>query len=359
MKRFIAVVVLVSIVLFAASSCRKKGIQERLKDAQQAFDRGELPTAVMEATKITEQYPNDPEVYKAYVLLANAYGALRNYEQSRQQLQKIVDLVGLKDVNGQMALSTIIRLYAMEQRFDAATTETLKALQSVDEGTQFHRQLQAWLGQFYEMRGEFKKSRDVFSTMLKNEKDEAVAIQALDMLTGSYARAGDYADAVKAYQNYLEEHPDSRFKLSIEVGMGYYYEKSGDVKKAKEYYNKGLKGYEEAIAKAVEVGEKADLTFQLARSYDLKGDKEKARALWEKIVTDYPQTNVAAVAADEIAKASFREKNYDKAMEMFKLLEDKYPQYAKSANVASGIAEINRIRSQAGTTSPTLAKTTE
>jgi tetratricopeptide (TPR) repeat protein len=343
MKKAFALAVAISLLFLGMASCKQKGIQDRLKDAQQAFDRGELPAAVTEANKILEKYPSDPEAFKAHILLANAYASLKNFDQSRQHLQEVVDKVGLKDINGQMALAMKIRLFAAEERFDAATTETLKGLQAAEKGTAFYQHLQLGLGHFYDATGTVDKAREVY--------------EALDMLTGSYARSEDFGKAVKLYEDYLAQHPETRFKQSLLIGIGYYYEKKGDKKHAEQYYTQGIKGYEEAIEKTLNVEEKAQLMTQLARAHELKGENDKARQIKEKIVSDYSQTSSAAMAAMELALVSTSDRDFDRALELLKLVEDKHPQFAKEYDVAGRIAMIKRVKSQMESTSPTLTKT--
>jgi tetratricopeptide (TPR) repeat protein len=357
MKKAFALAVAISLLFLGMASCKQKGIQDRLKDAQQAFDRGELPAAVTEANKILEKYPSDPEAFKAHILLANAYASLKNFDQSRQHLQEVVDKVGLKDINGQMALAMKIRLFAAEERFDAATTETLKGLQAAEKGTAFYQHLQLGLGHFYDATGKVDKAREVYEDIVRTVKDENIAVQALDMLTGSYARSEDFGKAVKLYEDYLAQHPETRFKQSLLIGIGYYYEKKGDKKHAEQYYTQGIKGYEEAIEKTLNVEEKAQLMTQLARAHELKGENDKARQIKEKIVSDYSQTSSAAMAAMELALVSTSDRDFDRALELLKLVEDKHPQFAKEYDVAGRIAMIKRVKSQMESTSPTLTKT--
>ncbi len=108
-------------------------------------------------------------------------------------------------------------------------------------------------------------------------------------------RSGRYGEALRAFQAFLETHPQSRYVPNAWYWLGEAYSIQQDIPKAMEAFEHVVQGYPEH-PKA------ADALLKMGFLYADQGDRAKARATLEEVVRRYPDSSAARLARERLKR---------------------------------------------------------
>lgn len=105
-------------------------------------------------------------------------------------------------------------------------------------------------------------------------------------------RKKDYAQAVVAFSQYLNDFPQGRYAANSQYWLGEIFLLQGDLEQAREWFAR-------LLADHADHSKAPDATYKLGTVYHKLGDKEKAKALLEQVASG--STNAARLASSYLS----------------------------------------------------------
>ncbi len=359
MKRIFIFFLSISILL-GAVGCHKKTADEKLRAAELKVRSGDLIGARIDLKELLKKYPDDPSAANARFLLAQCYFQEQDFPQCRQHLLRIFKKLGTSDERGRIAFENVLATYRAEKKYEQGIREAKALLKKLPMDDPFAFRVKFLVCGLLD---EDNKTTDAISALAKlipTGKDERERSVALERLVAIYARLKKYDDAIAIYADYAQKYPDSKNINDLIVGQAYYYALKGDTKKAEELYGKAHKGFQEAIKKTLDKGERAELSFRQAKTFELQKKFAEARAKYKYIKENYADTPLYHPAILSFGDAYVIENKPEKALEYFQgILNSEQKDRQLILNVRRRIAALLRARAQTKAASAPTTKSLE
>jgi tol-pal system protein YbgF len=106
-------------------------------------------------------------------------------------------------------------------------------------------------------------------------------------------KAGRYAKARTGFQDFLRQHPDTKYSDNAQFWIGecFYFEKN---------YEKAILEYEKVVKKYPDGDRVPFAMLKQGQSFINLGDKTGARFVLQQVIRDYPNTNQAKIAREKL-----------------------------------------------------------
>lgn len=206
------------------------------------------------------------------------------------------------------------------------------------------------IGDCYLREGKITLARDAYAKIANKPFDQALLAEAGFKIADSYYFAGEFEEAKKAYQAFINSYPrsnqvnDALARLRL-IGEGSeeelkFYQKA-EWSSLKGEFEPAESGYRRIIAGDSASNLKDDALFALASLYLKRGDKSRSVEMFRKIADEYPESWQAPAAQNEIASLYAGEGDYEAAVKAYLSLIKTYPN-TSWAVLAQG--EINKLR---------------
>jgi tetratricopeptide (TPR) repeat protein len=356
MKRIVAFVILGILLLFAG--CKKRSTEEALKDAQMKIQRGDLIGARIDLKEIIRKKPNDPLITDARFLLAHCYFAEKDFGQSRNHAQMIIDQFGPGDPRSKAAFELILNTYNMEQKFSEGIRESEKFSEKLPAEDDFRFKIQCMICDLMVRDEKTTDALTKLGSLVENGKDHEKRTAALERLVGLYAALGKFQEAINSYEAYANKYPDYEDYYDLITGQAYFYDLMGKKEKAKEMFAKAINGYGEMTEKTLDRTRKAELFFRQAKTLELQKQFEEARKKYDTIMSEYSDTPFSQHAlfakGDSYYIEGMPEKSLEYYQEKLKTIGETSPLLREvRARIAGLMREQARLASASGETTKT------
>lgn len=253
----------------------RKGIQldENNPNAYSALGtvhriRGKTKEAIEALERAMELHPND---YYLNYIVAIAHWDSPGFGRAQEYFERSLAL----KPNYPEPHRWLGRVFQALGKPDVAETHYRKAVELGPDFAHIHR----YLGSFYMQRGRFDEAREQWQTTIRLKPDMWIYKYYLGF---TERLAGNTSTALRLLENCVKNEPEPEYYL----GLGFAYEKVGEMSKMQEAFQKALKGYRKLVEQWPQnAGYHTQSAYLLARL----GDVEKARQhlkTAERLVTD-------------------------------------------------------------------------
>lgn len=356
MKRMIIFSLLA--ILIIIGGCKKKSPEEALRESQMKIQRGDLIGARIDLKEIIRKYPNDPLITDARFLLAHCYFAERDFSQSRNHAQMIIDQFGPQDPRSKAAFQLILNTYNMEQKFAEGIKEAEKFSTKLSKDDDFDFELQCMIADLLVSDNNTTEAITRLKNLIAEGKDHKQKTEALERLVALYAAMKIYPEAIRTYEEYAKKNPDYENYYDLITGQAYFHVMMGDKDKAEEMYGKALKGYQEMADKTLDRSRKAELIFRQAKTLELQKQFDQAREKYDVIMSEYSDTPLSPHAMFAKGDSYLLESEPDKSLNFFQeqlksLGENSPVLQGVRARIAGLMREQARLAASSGETTKT------
>ncbi len=258
------------------------------------YEQKDYEQAAYYISKFLAKHPDTPSVRK---LLGKIYLALGQHEEAQQTLTS----AGMPGDDAE--LQAMISLSQFRQGNVEAGLQGLKRAAEVDPENKI---LRRELIKAYIASGETSKAIDHLKKEIAGSKD----VQDQALLVSAYLRAGEFDNAINTVLTMRAKNPDN---ININTLAGVVFAASGDLDKAREYFNEvlGLHPKDEI----------ASLT--LARVEEIDGNTDKAIALYENLAS---QPGGSSEPLLQLANLYRRSGNDDELIKVLNRAVSSYPE---------------------------------
>jgi len=188
-----------------------------------------------------------------------------------------------------------------------------------------------WGADSYLQAGRFQEARRMLNRYLQRYPDARHAVEAHYVLGWTYFKAGNYAQAVGAFQTFLDRYDPADQTIP--------YAQDARLRLADSYY--AQKRYDEAVSVYRQVqGEGSDYAaYQAGQALQFAERPEEAIRVLRSLVEDYPQSPWRQEALYRIGLIHFQEQQYADARETYQQLLNRYPDDRYAPRALYGIGD--------------------
>lgn len=138
------------------------------------------------------------------------------------------------------------------------------------------------------------------NTDASDDAEEAELPEVPDELTAyrtafATLKEGRYAEATKAFQAFLEQHPQGQYAANALYWLGESYYVVRDFPNA-------LTQFQRVVSEHAASAKSPDALLKIGFVHHEQGEKTKARQVLEKVIADYPNTAAAALAEQRLKR---------------------------------------------------------
>ena len=322
MKKFIVIFMICgfALALFSMTSCNRKSPEEALGEAQAKMQNRDFIGARIDLKEFLQKNPDHEMAVQARFMLGQCYFAVKDFTQAREHFRKIYDEQGPASPLGQRSIQFLLSSYRAEKKFKDAIDFAETALKDIPEEEQMNFMLKGMICDLVREDGRTTEAVTCYKNLIKDAATEEQTLQALERLISFYASNQQFEEAVKAYQNFMENNPDYKDKGNLYAGQAFFYSKLGEEEKAEELYNKTLAHYDEMIKETLDKNKKAEFIFRQGRALELQKKYGEAREKYKIILDEYSDTELGKYAHLALGDSYFLQGEPRKTIDYFKEL---------------------------------------
>jgi len=305
-----------------------------LNYAKLSYEEGNPYKSVAEVLQdFLKAYPKSPSYEEINGLVVTSYLYQQDY-------QGALDYLAEKKSSQNQELTREVSYYRAIQLFNE--NKYIEALPFFRVGAQstnatISNESQYWSAEANYRLGNFQTGLDKFLAFKKSTKaNEIEAFSRVDYNIGySYFKLKDYANATKAFQNFLNTKSTDlsmNDDATIRMGDGYY---------ASKEYSKAIQSYKKV---AEEIGTGADYAqYQMAMSYGFLNDNDKKVQEMERLLNNFELSNFRDDALFQLGNTYAALKDNEKAHDAYKRLFQNHPRssYNPRALLRDGLLFYN------------------
>lgn len=174
-------------------------------------------------------------------------------------------------------------------------------------------------GIIYYDSGEYTNALTAFQQLVNDFPDSPYADDAQYYIGyTNEKKLGYYIQALLEYQELINNYPDSSYADDAQLGIGNCYYVTYD-------YSHAIKAYQKLIDDYPESSLLALAQYSIAQSYRKLANYEQAILEFAKTIENYPESDYAAPAQYYLANSYYDAQNYNQAILEFQITIDNYP----------------------------------
>lgn len=209
------------ILLLTLAACGKKSPEDLYKSAQQAMQRGDMITAMTSLNKIIKNSPDTEVAQEARWLLVEAYMQSNNKEKALTLLDEILERGGIASPKGKDALVARYQIWREDKEYDKIIADIAKTSPTLKNEPAFAWGVQFFLAQIYQESENTTKSLEILENLQESVKDdEQQYLRTLQQRAVILSLDKKYDAAMTLYENFLKEHPKTKFEYACTLNMG-------------------------------------------------------------------------------------------------------------------------------------------
>jgi len=256
--------------------------------------QAQIEEAHKELVTVTQNFSRIPSIAsRAQFMIGNLYNLRGDWARAVSEYEKVTDLYPLS----RLGLSTPIYIAQQYQRrkdeslaeksYDRAIRNYEKII-SEYSGTSVVPRIMEYLALAYLNQGKWEEAIKVWEKISNEYSQSPEAAKSLLSSGEIYAKQiRDLEKAIKAYEEFVEQYPQSKVINQVKFQIGKLYLDKGDTEKAKETFVNIIKEY----PKEKELC--ANTMYLLAICYEKEGDSAKTVGQLRQLRQDYPNTKLA------------------------------------------------------------------
>jgi len=341
MNRTIAMLAILVVSLGILASCAKKTPEEKLKDAVEAYQKGDPLGAIVLAHEILNEETTGPVVLQARWLLAQSYINDRQWGQAHTMLDAILDQTGLNDPIGQQAAFNKVAAFELSGQRPKALQQIANFSEGVTTGTPFWAQLQLRRAELLLKDNQLTTAQQVTAQILTHPQvPEEARGAALEALRHSYSTTETARAGIEYLETYLKDNPSTQIVPDVYLNMADLAKLIDDKESANRYYDEVLKALQTRYEQATGFNEQGPLIMRTAWTHGQKGDYEKGVALLEKTLEDFRTYPDRITMHYLIVRLYGDNKQYDKAIEVARRIQTEYLEDPRRVGAYFAVAEM-------------------
>ncbi|MEE8574600.1 MAG: tetratricopeptide repeat protein [Thermodesulfobacteriota bacterium] len=229
-KLFILTTICSALLLLSFSGCSAPPSTKAFDDAELLYSQGEYDQALNAYLSLLSKFPESPHAPKSQFRTAHIYN--RYLENIPKALK---------------AYAELFYLYPESSELESAALERAKLYSSVGEHwnaiedykwllekstKQDHNQYLYQLAMEYVKLNDFKQARVELAALLGKSPKLALAVKAKYQIATTYYLQSNHKEAIKAYEEIINNHGKSEMAMEAIIGKGASLEESGKLSEA-------------------------------------------------------------------------------------------------------------------------------
>lgn len=325
--RNLALVILAVLVM----SCSFKSEEQRLSEAQALLQQRNILGAIIAFKDFIKRYPDSGLVTNARFGLASCYFFDRDFTNSRQVLDLIIDETGGRTNQAGFEASILkVQTFSAQQEFVKALDEALLTSDSLRVATpQAKSDFMMGVAQLLVVNERKEEAIGVYKTILREASEtrqkQAQHLFVLNALSALYLEEGSTSRAMAIYSEYLEKNPESDLKAEVYKALAKLQDSEGQQAAADENFDKAEAILRETLETTLGADEKSVLLLGLA---DIRIHRDRigeAKDLYRKILDDYPMGRYRSAAMRLLSESLFKEGDVESALDLLAQIVENYP----------------------------------
>lgn len=301
---------------------------------------------------LISSYPQSDLVPRTHYAIGDAYFNQGEYEKAISSYKVVIESYPGSDIAPEAMRSIQYSLMALGRE-----DEVIKDIDSyitTNPTSPFALDFQFKKAELVYTGRKYKDAITEYETIIQRFPDSERAAEALYWMIKSYLNLNDEENANKTYQRLISKYPKSDYTALSLLELGLYAKKINAIFRAESLFSQLVQKYPNhqsaaqasfemalirlavgdtisAMQKFREVSENYPNTgyasqsmWKIAMYYRFKGDFENARQEFARIIVNTSDIMLAAEAQYSIGELWMREKQYDKAIEAFTIVREKY-----------------------------------
>jgi len=283
-------------------------------------------------------YPNSIYADRVNDALVDVYLTTKNYETALSSIAKIKN-PGRKILEAKQKILYYLGTVAFANRqYDAATSWFSQAIAVGDYAVSEKQQAIYWRGESYYRKGDYTQAIKDYQSFLNTGAKGDLAAMANYNLGYSAFKQGNYTQAASFFQTFITQEKTNKNLLADG------YARLGDTYFHNRQFKEAENAYSQAAATFPSTGDYA--LFQKAYVMGLQKDYKGKIAQMDQLIRNYPQSPYLPDAMYEKGRAYVLSNNLSAAIETFQKLQKEHPdnQWARSAGLQLGLLYYNTNR---------------
>jgi len=322
-------------------------MQERvLFDLGLAYSRkSEDEKAVIYLNRVIDKYPEGKFASLSKIELAQSYYHLGKYQDSIKVLENIstkealeIKIDSARKLGDEELLVSIFQefeenypddtlsineYYSLAiSQFDSAkfreAIDTLKIMENMDMTEEISREVNYWQGLSFYRLGDYQQAKEYFQK-IDYLSGIDIAIKSLYMLAESFYQQEDYIQAIKYYEEFLQNYSSHSLAENVHYSKAWSYLNERD-------YQSALSSFNELIKKNPESKFIEESSFLIGKIQYLMSDNNHSRNFLLDFLKDYPNSQYREETLYIIAQIDLEEQQWMDSMIYFEKLIDEYPE---------------------------------
>ncbi len=218
-----------------------------------------------------------------------------------------------------------------------AALKTLQAFEKVGNSTSEYDQVEYTKGYLHFKLGDYKKATNAFQQYVKQTKESKYKADAQLRLADSYYASGQFWPSLEEYQKVVDKRYNEHDYAAFQKGMVYgWIDREEEKKKQLEYF---LKNYPKSSYYD-------DAMYQLASTYFKLGDQDYAVELFTKMQNDFPASKLVPFAELKKAQIYYNNDQSDQALEAYQNIVQAFPDTSAAQESMIGAKKIYTEKAQ-------------
>jgi len=253
------------------------------------------------------------------ILIAAIFFYLKNYTSKDYLVEKFA-------VKAQAMLQKIDLTKATEPEVSSVIAAFEKAIE-VSPLAGRAGKLHFNIARIYVERKEYAKAIEEMRKVIRNfSRNRKLASEAHFQIGRIYEVQDRWPEAVAAYEEIYDNYSLSQRGIYVPLYIAERFKMMGQDEQAAQYYEKALKHYEKLIAELGNITQAAILVNYVALTYGSQDLWDKAVEKWEELLEKYKQSPLVEPTLMTLGEVyATRLNNNDKAIECFSQVIDRFP----------------------------------
>ncbi len=351
---------LLLLMVLPTLACRKQTPEQMLMEAKQLLEGQDALGAELKYKEFLKKYPKSPQVTQAHWGLAACYSMDKQYEKSREHLDKVIQAE-----NGpvtELAFRAMeVKLYSyieekQPQKALSLAIETSPTLSAAP--TELRHLFMLRLSDLHLLNGQDQQSIDIDQKMIaQNAHEPDKQWDFLVHLAWVHLKRNDVAGAIKVYQEFLQEYPETPMKGNALYEIGLRQLQIQDDEASSQTLALSEAEFRKKLELAPGLEEKSRIIFKLVDVQRMRRDYDGARQSIQSIIKDYPNSQLQPQALFQLVRIDMEENKTDQALvTLHKIIQD-YPNHPVTQEAQKWIMGIQQAMNQATTDTLTTSGT--
>jgi TolA-binding protein len=308
MKKIVFIILIFAVTVFPQTTA------DSYRKAMEAFNSAHFAEAISIFTDFVSSYDLEDEIYaSANFYIAESYFNLMQNNAAVPFFEFLVNNQRWTNYR-EISLYRLGVIYFEDKQFDRSR-QNFRRLLSLYPETEFAGSAYYWLGESFVRENRIDEAVKFLQEAIEKKKNNRYLDNTIFSLAGVYEKKGDYANAVKYYDQLLSFHRNSPLAVQAQIRIGICYFNLKD-------YEASILELKNPILNELPEDLYSESLYLLANSHFRIESYREAERVYREIIENYPSSPHIREVNYGLAWSLFQQKNYNDAFRIFNFLSE-------------------------------------